>query len=1576
MAFSGNRTAQALMAFLRTTRNLPLHSFWPASLRLRAPRLGLTLWPGLAALAALLALVLLVSGAALAQPAAQWSVTLGGDGDEFAHAVALSGDGGFLIAGEKRSFGPASQDGWLVKLDANGKEVWDRRYGGPESDIIYSVQRTSDGGYILAGETHSFGGATASRSNFWLIKINSEGQEEWQRSYDSTDSEGQGESSTALAVRQTQDGGYILAGSATGPPALENGGTSIRLVRTDPNGELLWTSNAGFSSGALAYDIAEAPDGGFVIVGNSSAVNSGAGNSGEGRNGSDALLIKTDADGALEWSKTFGGSYNDEARSLALTSDGGYALGGFTWSRGAGLSDFWLVKANSQGEDEWQRTFGGVPRDAAHALIQTSDGGFALAGWSESFIGGDRSWVVKTDSLGSLEWSTAHPLITDATASATAQTGQRSAGARAIRQTPDGGFIVVGWTGAIHGARDVLVVKLKPAAADSPAPTGNVTVLENTGTASITTAAVGFDTVNSGQPLRFWHNGRLIDRDNPLPAGQLACTQPAPRLLSGARLTLDQFGSFDSVYVDVLTDGEDIAPVLSDRGAYNFAMEGGIAGNLRVVSQSPCEESARLLPEGPSAPSGLNANASASYPGSISLDWRDNTESDIFGYAVYVSRSIHGPFVRRAWLLSESKYADTGRTDGASYYFAVTAINSWGTESPKSTVIRVPSQDFTPPRPPTDLRVNSFDRDVGPGGTGSQGRGTAQLEWSANSEADLSGYRVYRQDGDGPRSPVSALLFTTKFEDRTLPPASGNAASGNEGEFSYSVTAIDLAGNESEGSNIAPPPMDFFGKVLEVRLDFAGGGSLSVNTARGRVDVEVVATGTWQTEVRVPNRASADLGDLTLGDQVAVSLIEDAAGPALGHPVARQVFLVPTKTRNRHLAGSISSLTENSIVIQPLGESSEPVTFQLSESVVINLHQGVSGMREGGFVIVSYIASNNQNAAALTEINAIPGREPGESPQPQDATENVAVVRGVFQSLNADNASIILSSTEVGLDVNTVMTTGVSVGDAVVVEALLRPDGSLLARRVEHDEGVGQVAERTVLRGVFQGIDAAGSSGDGGHWIVSGVRVLVDAGTYTDALPVSGQRVRVTAIVQEDGALYAREIENLAERENPQSQHTAGLEGILREITALGTWNVGGVPIRVDGNTALSGRPSVGRRVTVTAIAPGLDNGGAGLLATIVEGAPSEQSGPVRSVIVRGVVDQVEAGQWLVVEGVRVLLSDLTQSIGDVGIGSNVRVSAELQPNGDLLARQVAESTASDETGETRANPVNIEGRVERIDRDGSLVVNGIPVAVSALTAIDAALHVGASVQVRGLLQHDGSVLAREILGYGPSITGGTQASVAGVVERVSFADDGRVTGFVIDEIFIVVDQLTRIEVELTSGVAVVVQGIVIDGEILAVAVEPRPTGSIGSLPLAQMEGTVERGFRRQSSQTVDITVNGITVRMTDDTTITGAVVVGAVVRISGSISGSVFFAREVERLEVYPTQAEESSVRFNLSGIVEEITLDSEGEPETLLLSGNLITIVPLTVFQDEVSVGDSATALGIIRDGALLAALVSLDN
>ena len=136
--------------------------------------------------AALLASLLLTTGVASAQPEIEWSLTLGGDEDDFAHAAIQTSDGGYVVVGETGSLGAGGQDVWLVKLDSDGNEQWAQTFGGPLDDIGYDVQQTADGGYIVAGETHSFsssGTGSASNSDYWLIKTDALGQHEWNQTY-------------------------------------------------------------------------------------------------------------------------------------------------------------------------------------------------------------------------------------------------------------------------------------------------------------------------------------------------------------------------------------------------------------------------------------------------------------------------------------------------------------------------------------------------------------------------------------------------------------------------------------------------------------------------------------------------------------------------------------------------------------------------------------------------------------------------------------------------------------------------------------------------------------------------------------------------------------------------------------------------------------------------------------------------------------------------------------------------------------------------------------------------------------------------------------------------------------------------------------------------------------------------------------------------------------------------------------------------------------------------------------------------------------------------------------------------
>ena len=1486
------------------------------------PRLGLV-WVGLVSLLTLAVGAWLAwTPSASAQPEVEWSRVLGGDADDFAHAVVQSTDGGYVVAGETASFGAGGKDAWLVKLDGAGEEQWRRTFGGPQDDVAYDLRQTADGGYVIAGATSSSGDGSSAESDFWLVKTDASGEEEWQRTYGNIGPPGVRNldvADVAHAVRQTSDGGYILAGWSLGSRDHD-----AWVVKADAEGDVQWSRQFGGQLEDKAYDIIQTTDGGYAVAGQTASSGSG---------GSDFWLVKTNSQGFEEWASAFGGQYNDEARAVSQTIDGGYALGGYTWSYGVGLSDFWLVKADSSGAREWDRTHGGLPRDAAHSLQETTDGGLVLAGWSESFSGGDQIWMVKTSPFGNTRWTKAYR--------AGRSPATEVSGARAAQLTADGGFVIAGWTGPQNGVRDISVIKVSPEASAGAVPTGPAVVLTNTGTASITTAAVGLDTQAPGHADLFWYEGRLLDWDNPLQPGELACTQPIPELASGSHLVRDQVSSFTSSYLDVVTATMDSPRLHLDESAFSFSLaspQGVLAGEYTVVSVFPCPGATPPAGGIPAPPSGVTVAPSPDQTGSLVLDWDEGGEAGLAGYGLYVSEDPAGPYARRVSLFTGPGFTDTGLREGVAYYYAVTAITSRGEESPKSPVVSATPQDLTPPALPSGLHVTRLDPETG----------LAQLAWDANTEKDLFGYRVYRQDEDGARAPVSGILFSPAFEDR---------AAGEEDVVTYTVTAVDTNGNESGSSNIAPPERDFFGTVMDVQGDGSPGGSLLLNTGRGNVLVLVDT----DTEFKVPYVTGATVDDLAPGDTVAVMLMLDSPGTL---PMAEQVFLVPAKTRVRHVSGRVVSVSATELVVQPTGGGLAAITFQLSESTEIKYHRGITELGEGAFVIVATFAESptGQLSPVANEINVTPGPDPQTPLPPRPEPTNVAVLRGIFEGINPGNANLVLSSTEVTLDVHTEMAAALVVGELIEVLAELRPDGSLLALRVDSADQPTEIPGLTTLQGFFQGGDPI----DRERWLVSGVGVDLGSRTYTDGRPQAGQLVKVTAVLQEDGFLLAREIENQAIVANLATDEiTLTLEGPFQGAER-GSWIIGGVRFDVDAATVLEGSPSVGRRVSVTAKYDPL-----GLLATRVSAEELEKAGAAREARIRGTVDSVEPARSIVVDGLLIGLSDLTEFFGDIAPGTFVQVRAVLNTDGTLVAREVVKTLPEDETGEARANLVDIRGRIEEVREDGSLLVNGIAIVVSALTDIDAQLRVGTPVQVRGLLQGDGSVLAREISGQG--LRGPAESSevrLDGVVQSLN-ETGGQVVSFVVDRVTVSIDELTRTEVSLAAGISVSVHAVVIDGEILAVTVEPNPTGVVGVRSTVEVQGPVESKTQDEQGDTTAITINGLEIRIGPDSRVRSPLTAGEIVKVVGMVQGGVLVAEEISRVETQTP--EDRPARFRIEGLTQEVRRDEDGGVTALVVDGEEITTGALTVFEVKLEPGIRVTVEGRVVDGALVATLVT---
>lgn len=375
-----------------------------------------------------------------------WSKTYGGSSDDFAYSVVQTSDGGYALAGFTDSSGAGGFDFYLTKTDSAGNLNWSQTYGGPGDDFAYSIVKTSDGGYALAGYTSSSG---AGYYDFYLVKTDLAGNMQWSKTYGGTGDD------EARSLIQTSDGGYALAGWTD---SFGVSGYAFYLVKTDSSGNMIWNRTYGRAGDNQAYSIIQTSDGGYALAGFTDS--SGAG-------GNDFCLVKTDAAGNMQWNMTYGGIGDDEVYSIIQTSDGGYALAGYTSSSSASLYSFWLVKTNSTGSRQWSQTYGSLGDSEAYALVQTSDGGYALGGFTNAAgAGGYDVWLVKTDSDGGVQWSQTY-----------GDSGDDFA--YSLVNTTDGGYALAGYTSSSGaGGNDFYLVKVDSTGVASPSASFNWSSLE------------------------------------------------------------------------------------------------------------------------------------------------------------------------------------------------------------------------------------------------------------------------------------------------------------------------------------------------------------------------------------------------------------------------------------------------------------------------------------------------------------------------------------------------------------------------------------------------------------------------------------------------------------------------------------------------------------------------------------------------------------------------------------------------------------------------------------------------------------------------------------------------------------------------------------------------------------------------------------------------------------------------------------------------------------------------------------------------------------------------------------------
>jgi hypothetical protein len=365
-------------------------------------------------------------------PGEEWNCSYGGNLSDAGFSVEETSDGGYIIQGVTYSYGEGEEDIWLIKTDDQGEELWNVTFGGTYEDYGFYMQGTNDDGFIITGYTKSYG---AGGSDAWLVKTDSTGNKEWDKTFGGTDHD------RGCSLKQLEDGGYIIVGHTY---SFGGGIGNAWLIKTDDNGEEEWNKTFGGASDDAAFSIQETSDGGYIIQGVTLSYAVGD---------VDIWLIKIDKYGNEAWNRTYGNSGLDWSWSCQQTSDGGYAVFGYT---DAYLPEIlWLIKTDENGIEQWNNSYGSELTqfydhyDLPFRGLQVNDGGFIICFIGSYDTDDYDACIIKTDESGIEEWSTSIG-------------GTDHDGAISIQQTSDSGYILTGFTDSYAtGIDDAWLIKLE-----------------------------------------------------------------------------------------------------------------------------------------------------------------------------------------------------------------------------------------------------------------------------------------------------------------------------------------------------------------------------------------------------------------------------------------------------------------------------------------------------------------------------------------------------------------------------------------------------------------------------------------------------------------------------------------------------------------------------------------------------------------------------------------------------------------------------------------------------------------------------------------------------------------------------------------------------------------------------------------------------------------------------------------------------------------------------------------------------------------------------------------------------------
>jgi hypothetical protein len=385
-----------------------------------------------------------LSGASLGD--LEWSKTYGYANTDGAQAVVQANDLGYYVAGYTQSQGSKDAKIWVIKFNAQGNRVWDKYVGASQAPTFgYAVTLAPDGGCVAAGELRIYSvldevNLTSSyKYDMEIIKFSSSGSKVWEKHFGGTDYD------RANAVITTKDGGYLMAGHtqsyADGGNPSPHAKKDAWIIKLSSSGSKQWQLIRGGSQGDGLNSVVQTSDGGYIAAGFTAS---------QGAGSYDFYVMKVNSNGTFAWEKAYGGLYPDMANSIIQTSDGGYIVAGETWSFGSGNIDYLVYKLDSRGTVQWSKTYGGAGFERARAIRAIPGGGYLIAGFTDSSgAGGRDAWIVKIDASGNVLGSQTFG-------------GKSCDEANGMAMTKDGGYVVAGNTSSSgSGEIDSWIMKFK-----------------------------------------------------------------------------------------------------------------------------------------------------------------------------------------------------------------------------------------------------------------------------------------------------------------------------------------------------------------------------------------------------------------------------------------------------------------------------------------------------------------------------------------------------------------------------------------------------------------------------------------------------------------------------------------------------------------------------------------------------------------------------------------------------------------------------------------------------------------------------------------------------------------------------------------------------------------------------------------------------------------------------------------------------------------------------------------------------------------------------------------------------------